>query len=155
MTAPKPRSPKKDFSNEWKGHHCGIHDAGTHVARTQGEWKKLWDDTHSNQFPAPEAPKLPKNKMAIGIFTGQSSGGGVISVTGIEDKNGETHIRWKTESAGNRGGMMVTTVMHEPFLLKFIDKTDSKISFSRDTGPTCEIAPPGINLKNLKKIQPK
>jgi hypothetical protein len=154
MTSPKPRSPKKDFSQEWKGAHCGIHTPATYVARTQQEWEKLWNTTHSNSFPAPTTPKLPKGKMAIGIFTGQSSSSRDISVTGIDDTNGTTTVHWNAQAAKGGGGMM-TTVMHEPFLLKFIDKTDSNITFSRDTGPSCEIAPPAINLKNLRnKFQP-
>lgn len=154
MTNPKPRSPKKDFSQEWKGTHGGVSRAGTFVARTQYEWEKLWNATHSSQSPAPKAPKLPKGKMAIGIFTGQSNSPRDISVTRIEETADQTTIHWKAQG-GAKGGGMMATVMHDPFLLKFIDKTDSTVTFSRDTGPACEIAPPAVDFKNLRnKFRP-
>lgn len=151
MTSAKPRSLKKDFSQEWKGTYGGVSDAGTFVARTQAEWDKLWSAAHSAQSPIPAAPKLPEGKIAVGIFAGQSSSPHDINVTRIEDDGTQATIHWKASGRAQGGGMM-TTVMHDPFLLKFIEKSDSKISFQRDAASYCEISPPGINMKNAKKI---
>ena len=146
MTAPK--SAKKEFNNkvsEWKGGHCGVHNAATVVAKTQNEWKQLWDDTFSNTYPAPKAPKLPKGKMAVGIFTGQRSAPSELSVTGVEEVNGATVVKWKQE-----GFSSMLAVMHEPFILKFIDKTDKPVSFVKEQP---QPATPVINLKDLKVIK--
>ena len=145
MTAPK--SAKKDFANattEWKGGHCGVHDAVTVVAKTQAEWKQLWDATFSNTFPAPKAPKLPKDKMAVGIFTGQRSAPSELSVTGVEEANGATVVKWKQESFSS-----MLAVMHEPFILKFIVKTDNAVSFLKEQ----PAAKPAIDLKGLTVIK--
>jgi len=135
MTSPKPRSPKKDFSQEWKGTHCGVSQPGTFVARTQDEWEKLWNATHSHQFPSPATPKLPKDKMAIGIFTGQSSDPSDIRVTRTGESNGTATIHWEARSAKSTdGGIMGATVMHDPFLLKFVDKTEGPVVFAKAAG---------------------
>ncbi len=146
MTSPK--SAKKDFSNaagEWKGGHCGVHSPATVVAKTQSEWKQLWDTTFSNTYPAPKAPKLPKGKMAVGIFTGQRSAPSELSVTGVEEANGAMVVKWKQESFNS-----MLAVMHEPFILKFIDKTDNAVSFVKEQPKP---ATPAINLKDLKVIK--
>ncbi len=145
MTSPK--SAKKDFSNavsEWKGGHCGVHAPATVVAKTQSEWKQLWDETFSNTFPAPKAPKMPKGKMAVGIFTGQRSAPSELSVTGVEDANGTTTVKWKQESFSS-----MLAVMHEPFILKFVDATNNAVSFVKEQ----PASKPAIDLKSLKVIK--
>lgn len=147
MTRSAPRNPRKDFSQKWKGSHSGVHEAGTAVARTQEEWQQLWRATHSIIIPPPKAPRLPEDKIAIGIFTGQSSQPGEISVTNIAEQNGKLVIEWK--AAGQRS---MLCVMHDPFLLKFIDKTDKAVEFRKE-----QPSAPKIDLKKLKRIgnQPK
>lgn len=153
MNSPKPRNPKKDFSQEWKGTHGGVPHAGTFVARTQDEWEKLWNATHSSQFPIPKAPKLPKDKMAVGIFTGQSSSPRDISVTRIEETAGQTTVHWKAQgSAQSGGGMMGATVMHDPFLLKFIEKTEAPVRFAKETLPAQTGKPAYSAPGDLKKL---
>jgi hypothetical protein len=111
------RALKDQFPQEWKGDHSAVHTAGTHVARTQDEWEKLWAMTFANQFPAPKAPKLPEGKMAIGVFTGQSSKPSELSMAS-EQKGDKTTVRWTAESYDS-----MLCVMHEPYLLAFIPAT--------------------------------
>lgn len=139
-----PKSPKKDFPTEWKGNNCGVHDAATVVAKTQSEWVQLWDATFSNTFPAPKAPKLPKGKMAVGIFTGQRSQPSIISVTGVAESNGTTNVTWTQE-----GRSSMLAVMNEPFLLKFVEKSDLPVTFTKETPKP---ASPAVDFKSLKKM---
>ncbi|MDE1153485.1 MAG: hypothetical protein PW788_13190 [Micavibrio sp.] len=145
-------TPKKDFTaatteTEWKGGHCGVHDAGTFVAKTQAEWVQLWDATFSNTFPAPAAPQLPEGKIAVGIFTGQRSAPSEISVTGVEAVNGGLNVTWQQESFRS-----MLAVMHEPFLLKFIDAAAGDVTFTKQQP---QPKTPAIDLKTLKRMDGK
>lgn len=142
----KKQTPKQAFSAEWAGNGCGGPSKGTYVAKTQAEWEKLWDSANGNLFPAPRAPKLPKNKMAVGIFLGSQSGPAEVKVTKVEDNNNKTNITW--HSVG-RASMLC--VMHEPYLLKLIEKTDNPVVFTKENPPRTT---PAIDLKKLKKINP-
>ena len=131
---PKSSAPKRvikklrsEFPTEFAGDHCGVEQPGEFVATNQKEWKQMWDAAHSHMHPIPKAPKLPKGKMAVGIFTGQTSYRTNIGVTGVESANGTTTVNW--ESGGGHPGGTMATVMYESYLLKFIDKTDDHVAF--------------------------
>jgi len=130
---------RSEFPTEFRGDHCGVEQPGQFVATNAKEWKQMWDAAHSSMHPIPKAPKLPKGKMAVGIFTGQTSQKQVINVTGVASEDGTTTINWESGNASPGGTM--ATVMHENYLLKFIDKTDDHIAFSHkpaapvSTGP--------------------
>lgn len=140
---PKASAPKRvikklrsEFPTEFRGDHSGVEQPGQFVATNAKEWKQMWDATHSNMHPVPKAPKLPKGKIAVGIFAGQSSQGGTISVTDIRHEEDKTTVQWEMM----RGPETMATVMHEPYLLKFIDKTDNEIVFYHK--PAAELPSP-------------
>jgi hypothetical protein len=147
MAPKQPRSPKKDFSHEWKGNHCGVHEAGTYVAKTQAEWTHLWNATHSSSFPAPPAPKLPEGKMAIGIFTGSASQPSTISLESITEKDGNATVHWKSE-----GYTSMMAVMNEPFLLKFVEKVDGDVRFAKQMPPAVKSKPAYSAPGDIKKL---
>jgi hypothetical protein len=122
-----PRSPKKDFPAEWTGQHSGVSTASQFVAKTQAEWKTLWSAAHSTSTPSPKAPVLPKGKMAIGIFTGTDSQPSDISISKIEETGGQTVVNWKAECSSS-----MLAVMNDPFLLKWVDKTESPVVFQQE-----------------------
>lgn len=141
---PKNHAPKRvikklrsEFPTEFRGDHCGVEQPGQFVATNQKEWKQMWDAAHSNMHPLPKAPKLPKGKMAIGIFAGQTSSKTNISVTGVESADGTTTVKWESSSTPT-----MMAVMHESYLLKFVDKTDDNVVFSHT--PAAQAPSPGI-----------
>lgn len=118
------------FPTEWRGEHSGVEAAGQFVGRDQKEWKQLWDAAHSNMYPIPKAPKLPKDKIAIAIFTGQTQDAVAIRVTGVQAEGRKTVVEFE---AASRPVLSINgataTAQREPFLLKFIDRTNNKIEF--------------------------
>jgi hypothetical protein len=137
---------KKSFpqpQGEWKGNHCAVHHAGHYVAKTQAEWENLWDTTFADQHPAPAAPKLPRGKMAVAIFTGQASSPADINITRIEHTDGVTNIVYTAE---HKSSMLC--VMNDPYLIKWMDKTDDAISFTKESPRP---AAPAIDIKTLRK----
>lgn len=135
---------------EWKGQHTQVHTAAQISAKTQDEWTKLWDAAHSSShFPPPAAPALPEGKMALGIFLGMQSSPDTVEVTGVAEAGGQTVVNWKTvEPPFNGNAPFVATVMHEPYLLKWVDKTDTPVVFQRENAP----AP--MRPFDLSKIEP-
>jgi hypothetical protein len=112
------------FPTEWRGEQSGVESAGQFVARDQKEWKQLWDAAHSNMYPIPKAPKLPRDKMAIAIFHGQTNESVTIRMTGLQVEPRKTVVEFEADSRPTQA-----TVQREPFLLKFIDRTDKKVEF--------------------------
>jgi hypothetical protein len=128
----KPHAPKRVTSKlrsesptEVRGDHSGVEQPGQFVAKTQKEWTQMWNAAHSNMHPVPKAPKLPKGKMAVGIFAGQTSSRTNINVTGVESADGTTTVKWESSHTPS-----MLAVMFENFLLKFVDKTDNDVVFS-------------------------
>ncbi len=120
------------FPTEWRGEHSGVEAAGQFVGRDQKEWKQLWDAAHSNMYPIPKAPKLPKDKIAVAIFTGQTNEAVTIRVIGVQPEPRRTVVEFEAASRpilSLSAPNTVATVQREPFLLKFIDRTDNKIEF--------------------------
>jgi len=140
-----PKSAKKDFPAEWKGQNSGVSAAGQFVAKTQAEWEKLWNATFSINYPSPKPPKLPKGKMALGIFTGNSSNPSEIDVMKVEEKDGQTVVSWKARSESS-----MLCVMNDPYLLKWVEKTDSPVVFQRErpepAKPAATFGGPGFTL---------
>jgi hypothetical protein len=138
---------KKEFpskaAGEWKGVHCAVHHAGHYVAKTQAEWENLWDTTFADQHPAPAAPKLPRGKMAVAIFTGQSSGPAEINVTRLEHTEGVTNVVYTVE---HKSSMLC--VMNDPYLIKWVDKTDDAVAFTKESPRP---AAPAIDIKTLRR----
>ena len=139
-------SPKEDFTSavqEWKGGNSGVYKSGTTIARTQAEWEDLWNATNSNTYPRPKAPQMPEGKMAIGIFAGQISYPKDITVRSVVDNGSDLTVNWTAESAST-----MLCVMFEPYLLKWIDKSDKDVSFFEQATPR---KTPSIDLKSLKR----
>jgi hypothetical protein len=130
---------RSEFPAEFRGNHCGVEQPGQFVATNAKEWKQMWEAAHSSMHPVPKAPKLPKGKIAIGIFTGQTSQRQVINVTSVESESGTTTVNWESGNAAAGGTIM--TGMHENYLLKFIDKTDDHVVFSHK--PAAPVSTPG------------
>ena len=128
---------RSEFPTEFRGDHCGVEQPGQFVATNAKEWKQMWDAAHSNMHPVPKAPKLPKGKMAVGIFTGQTGQKQIINVTSVVSEGGTTTVNWESGNASPTGNM--TTVQHENYLLKFIDKTDDHVTFSHK--PAAPVSP--------------
>ena len=114
------------FPTEWRGEQSGVEHAGQFVARDQKEWKQLWDAAHSHMFPIPKAPKLPRDKMAIAIFHGQTNESVTIRMTGLQVEPRKTVVEFEADSRPVQG---TAAVQREPFLLKFIDRSDKKVEF--------------------------
>lgn len=119
------------FPTEWRGEQSGVEQSGQFVARNQKEWKQLWDAAHSNMYPIPKAPKLPRDKMAIAIFHGQTNESVTIRMTGLQVEPRKTVVEFEADSRPVMLGAHSTTatVQREPFLLKFIDRSDKKVEF--------------------------
>ncbi len=130
------------FPTEWRGEHSGVESAGQFVGRDQKEWKQLWDAAHSNMYPIPKAPKLPKDKIAVAIFTGQTHEAVTIRVIGVQTEPRKTVVEFEAASRpilSLSAPNTVASIQREPFLLKFIDRTDNKIEFRQQPA----IARPG------------
>jgi hypothetical protein len=112
-------------TSEWRGAHSGVDNKGEYVAKTQAEWEKIWNATHSNRIPAPTAPKLPEDKMAIAIFLGSRSQPADINVTDISEDASSVNVKWEFQ-----GRSSMLAVMNEPFLLRFVDKSDKDVTFT-------------------------
>lgn len=112
---------------EWKGQNGGIKSEFFAVARSQQEFDAVWKRTHSNTFPPPEAPKLPADKMAIAIFTGEASQPVDIKITDVEKgDNDVTTIKWQANSS-----FSPLCVMNSPYLIQLVDKADAPVEFER------------------------
>lgn len=112
------------FPTEWHGEQSGVEHAGQFVARDQKEWKQLWDAAHSHMYPIPKAPKLPRDKMAIAIFHGQTHDSVTLSITGVQVEPRKTVVEFEADARSTGG-----TAQREPYLLKFIDRTANKVEF--------------------------
>lgn len=127
-------APKQDFSNEWKGGNAANSQTGFFVVSTQKGMEELWDAVHAGRKNAPPAPKLPENKVAIGIFGGHCCFDAVINIKNITlDKDDALCVAWALEHA------VAKTATSEdfgpvtfPYLVKFLPKTDGGVAEMED-----------------------
>lgn len=127
------------FPTEWRGEHSGVEHAGQFVARDQAEWKQLWDAAHSNMYPIPKAPKLPRDKMAVAIFHGQTNDSVTLCISNVQAEPRKTVVEFEADTRA-----VLSTAQREPFLLKYIDRTPHKVEFRQrpaSSRPAQSIAP--------------
>ena len=124
------RKLRSEFPTEWRGDYSGQTTPATEIAKNQTEWKQLWAKANGRRYPVPPAPKLPKGKMAIGIFTGESDTRADIAVTEVTEDSKRATVSWQTKPAGPDGPVL-RAGKYEQYLLKFVDKTDKKVVFSK------------------------
>jgi hypothetical protein len=125
------RKLRSEFPTEWRGDFSGQTKPSTDIAANQNDWKKLWAKAHGRRYPVPPAPKLPKGKMAVGIFLGESESRADIAVTGSAEDKKRLSIIWQAAAQP-----AITSGKYEQYLLKFVDKTDKKTTLVRtETSP--------------------
>lgn len=124
MTAKK--SLKNSFPTEWRGVHCPTTQQGRWIALTQLQWEQMWRDAYGN---ASKAPKLPKERMAVGIFNGQTSTCDEVFIGPVMSQGGRTEISYRVQTHPCN-----LCVMFESFAIKWVKKTnvDNGIIFKRN-----------------------
>jgi len=130
------RKLRSEFPTEWRGDYSGQAKPATGVAKNQTDFKKMWAKAHGRRYPVPPAPQLPRGKMAIGIFTGESDSRADISITCSEDSRRLT-VSWQAAAAPS-----VTAGKYEQYLLKIVDRTDKKITFVKTPDATASAPAP-------------
>lgn len=138
------KKPSQDFNKgEWSGRFSGVTTPGQFIAKTQEEWETIWNAAHSSVSPAPKAPKLPKGKMAVAVFAGQTSASINLAIESVSEKNGTISVEYS--QTANRASMLA--VMTEAYVLKFIDHSDLPVTFTKAQKNPAPQSPG--NLKNL------
>ncbi len=136
-------SPRKDFSQEWKDQDGGVSSFTLTAAKTQEAWQKLWDAAHGY---ASDAPRLPAGKMALGIFMGSSNSPSDVTVSKIEERGGQTVVTWSEEKLNS-----AMCVMFKPYLLKWVDKTETPVVFQEKKSPaSCHSCEKGLIFSPLR-----
>lgn len=113
----------------WSGTHSGADEPGQHIARTAAEWAALWRLIHSNQHPVPPAPDMPADKMAVAVCKGMISSPADITLETV--KTDDALI----VSYAVKTRMSMLAVMHEPYAMMWVDKTDLPVTFAKTAPP--------------------
>lgn len=124
------RKLRSEFPTEWRGDYSGQAKPATDVAKNQIDFKKLWAKAHGRRYPVPPAPVLPRGKMAIGIFAGESDSRAEISVTSCHEDKRRLTVTWQAAAAPPAEHAPLSG-KYEQYLLKIVDKTDKKIAFAK------------------------
>lgn len=65
------------FRTVAQGYQTGISGVEARAARTEADWRKLWDEHTSTQIPRPAAPRIDFAKeMVVCVFAGEKPTGG-------------------------------------------------------------------------------
>jgi hypothetical protein len=122
------------FHTIGKGSRSGVRERLHAVARSQGEWQKLWQrHTSAETNPSPP-PAIDFNKEFVGaIFLGEKpTGGFAVEIVKAERNGGELVINYKEVNPAP--GAIVTQALTQPFHIVRIDgAVDSKVTFRRES----------------------
>jgi len=122
------------FHTIGKGSRSGVRERLQAVARSQGEWQKLWQrHTSAETNPSPP-PAIDFNKEFVGaIFLGEKrTGGFAVEIVKAERNGGELVINYKEMNPAL--GAMITQALTQPFHIVRIDgAVDSKVTFRRES----------------------
>ncbi|MEZ0261630.1 MAG: hypothetical protein ACAH80_11520 [Alphaproteobacteria bacterium] len=132
------RKLRSEFPTEWRGDYSGQMKPATEVAKNQTDFKKMWAKAHGRRYPVPPAPELPRGKMAIGIFAGESDSRADISVTSCTEDQRRLTVSWQAAAAPPAEHAPLSG-KYEQYLLKIVDRTDKKVTFTK--APTAPVIP--------------
>lgn len=133
------RKLRSEFPTEWRGDYSGQAKPSAEVAKNQSDFKKMWAKAHGRRYPVPPAPVLPRGKMAIGIFAGETESPADISVTSCTEDKRRLTVTWQA-TAKPVAEYALLAGRFEQYLLKIVDRTDKKVTFAKaPDAPTSKI----------------
>jgi hypothetical protein len=105
----------------------GIDRAEQVVARTEDEWRTLWQ-RHAPGRPAP--PVDFKSRMVVGVFLGsRPSGGYQVQIQKVREEGGALVVEW-TEIRPGRD-QMAAQVMTSPAHLVAVPRHPGEVRFAK------------------------
>ena len=129
--------PGIDGQFEWTGTQAGVQGRTTLVAKTEQEWRDMWQLT-GNPAPGP----LPAGWMAVGVFLGmRQTAGYSVAIEGIgEQRVSDTRFTDKglpvsnelVISYGERAPKpmaMAAQVLTSPYVIRLVRRNDSPTRF--------------------------
>lgn len=112
-----PAMPECGFRTLLRGYDSAVAAQGVRIARSEAEWRALWDEHTANRLPASEPPKVDFAREMVALVTlgSRSSGGYAIEVTNVCEKDGRVEV--EAREAKPAEGAILPMVMTQPYHL--------------------------------------
>jgi hypothetical protein len=132
----EPQVMQVEKTTEWSGQYDGPHEPIQRVAKTEAEWRSLWQLT-GNEPPV----KLdPEKEMGVGIFLGERFTGGYgVDVRSITEEDGNAVVEYEEYKPSS--DMIVTQALTYPYKIQIFPKTDKNVIFRKVEAPPLDDMP--------------
>jgi len=119
------------FRTVAQGYQTGIVGVEARAARTEADWRKMWDEHTSTQIPRPAAPRIDFAKeMVVGVFAGEKPTGGYGIEVVAADFNG-TNLVLAVRETNPSEDAIVPMVVTRPYHMIATPITNAAIRLER------------------------
>jgi SH3-like domain-containing protein len=117
---------------EWSGQQAGAQGRVHLAARTEEEWRRIWDLT-GQEPPGP----LPEGWMAVAVFAGaRSTGGhsvGIRSVEPVQRSGSPPEVRVVYRIRAPAQDAMVTQALTSPWAVRIVPELPGPVRFTSES----------------------
>lgn len=114
---------------EWSGQQAGVQGRTYFAARTEEEWRRIWELT-GQEPPGP----LPESWMAVAVFAGARSTGGhsveIGSVGPVQRSGMPSEVRATYRIREPARDAMVTQALTSPWAVRIVPNLPGQVRFS-------------------------